>query len=306
MILQKRRRKTMQNKLMIKGKAVLFIFTIIVFMSLFVLPAKAQFFDPNNTLILNTLREISSRHHLALQEQRLQTTKMVQQLRQFYDTYSLLRNDVEFSQSLYRDFKAIDNLDLTKSYTMTNFINDGDRMDYWFPSLTGEMSRAAMDAEGLLNNTSELKRTYESFALSVGDEQVPQNAELRRQNAMAGQQAYSQALFEYALKCQVLAKTYDSMAVELNKQVTDKRNKYTPAERTSLLVESVKLRDLSNSYYEKYLEHSQKAHDNELNMYDEKLNLLQSKQNWKELQKQANKTSRIRYGFFDIVSTPSK
>jgi hypothetical protein len=86
--------------------------------------------------------------------------------------------------------------------------------------------------------------------------------------------------------------------------VTDKNNKYTPAERTSLLVESVKLRDLSNSYYEKYLEHSQKAHDNELNMYDEKLNFLQSKQNWKELQKQANKTSRIRYGFFDIVAAP--
>lgn len=296
----------MQNKPMNKGKAVLFIFTTVVFVGLFTLPAKAQFIDPNNAMILNTLRDISSKHHLALQEQRLQTSKMVEQLRQFYDTYSLLRSDVEFSQSLYRDFKAIDNLDLTQSYSTSNFINSSDRLDYWFPSLTGEMSRAAMDAEELLNNSNELKRTYESFALSVGDEQVPQDAELRRQNAMAGEQAYSQALFEYALKCQVLSKTYDSMAVELNKQVTDKNNKYTPAERTSLLVESVKLRDLSNSYYEKYLEHSQKAHDNELNMYDEKLNLLQSKQNWKELKNQANKTSRVRYGFFDMVSAPGE
>jgi hypothetical protein len=269
-----------------------------------VLPVRAQFLDPNNALILNTLREISSRNYMALQEQRMQTAKMVQQVRQFYDTYTLLRNDIEFSQSLYRDFKALNNLDMTQSYAMSSLILNSDRPDYWFPALTGEMSRAAMDAEALLSNTDDLRRTYESFALSVGDEQVPLDAEHRRQNAIVGQEAYSQALFEYALKCQVLAKTYDSMAVELQRQVTNEQNKYTPGERTQLLVEAVKLRDLSNSYYEKYLGISQKAHDNELDMYDEKLNLLRSKENWKTLKDQVNKTSRIRYGFFDIISAP--
>jgi hypothetical protein len=267
-------------------------------------PVRAQFFDPNNALILNTLREISSRNYLALQEQRMQTAKMVQQVRQFYDTYTLLRNDIEFSQSLYRDFKALESLDLTQTYAASNFIMNSDRPDYWLPGLSGEMSRAAMDAEALLSNSAELKRTYESFALSVGDEQVPVDAEARRQNAIVGQEAYSQALFEYALKCQVLAGTYDSLAVELQRQVTNEQNKYTPAERTQLLVEAVKLRDLSNSYYEKYLEISQKAHDNELDMYDEKLNLIRSKENWKTLKNQVNKTSRIRYGFFDIIAAP--
>ena len=208
----------------------------------------------------------------------MQTAKMVEQLRQFYDTYTLLRNDIEFSQSLYRDFKAIENLDLTQSYSMTNFIVNGDRVDYWFPGLTGDVNRTAMDLSA--------------------------DAELRRQNAFNGQQYFSEALFEYALKCQVLAKTYDSLAVELHKQVTEKSNRYTPAERTQLLVEAVKLRDLSNSYYEKYLELAQQAHNNALNMHDEKRNFLQSKGNWKALQKQVNKTSAVRYGFFDLVRAP--
>ena len=295
----------MQSKINIGKRGWGWLGLILIWSGLFISPAQAQFIDPNNAMILNTLREISAKNHLALQEQRLQTAKMVQQLRQFYDTYSLLRTDIEFSQSLYNDFKAIDNMDLTNTYALTNFINSADRPDYWFPSLTGEMGRAAMDAEALLSSQDELKRTYESFALSLADDGVPQDAELRRQNALAGQQAYSQALFEYALRCQVMAKSYDSMAVELNRQVTDKSNKYTPAERTELLLKSVELRNLSNNYYEKYLELSQKAHDNELNMYDEKLNALQSKENWKTLQKQANKTSRVRYGFFDIAA-PAK
>ena len=111
-------------------------------------------------------------------------------------------------------------------------------------------------------------------------------------------------MFEYALKCQVLAKTYDSLAVELHRQVTNQENKYTSAERTQLLLEAVKLRDLSNSYYEKYLDLSKKANESELNMYDEKLNYLRSKVNWNALKNEVNKTSRIRYGFFDIISAP--
>lgn len=281
------------------------IFMVLLWSGALVTPLQGQFFDPNSALILNTLREISARHYLTLEEQRLQTAKMIQQLRQFYDTYSLLRNDIEFTQSLYRDFKAIENLDLLSSYSTTNFILNADRPDYWFPSMTGEMSRAAMDVEGLLNNAGELKRTYESFALSVEDEQEPRDAQQRRQNALAGQQAYSQALFEYALRCQVLSKTYDSMAVALTNQVRNDQNKYTAAERTQLLLESVKLRDLSNQYYGKYLELSQKAHDNELNMFDQKLGQIRSKESWKELQRQANKTSRVRYGFFDIIAAPA-
>ena len=264
----------------------------------------AQFLDPNNALILNTLREIATKHALALDEQRLQTAKLVQQLRQFYDTYTLLRNDIEFSQSLYRDFKAIDNLDLTNSYTVSNFIINADRFDYWFPSLTGDVNMATMDVDALINNSKRMKDTYESFALSVNDEKVPIDAEQRRHNAMVGQQAFSQAMFEYALKCQVLAKTYDSLAVELHRQVTSAENKYSSAERTQLLLEAVKLRDLSNSYYEKYLDLNQKAHASELNMYDEKLNYLRSKVNWKVMKNEVNKTSKIRYGFFDIISAP--
>ena len=53
----------MQNKPKINGKVVLVVLTIIVSVGLFVLPAKAQFLDPNNAMILNTLREISSRHY---------------------------------------------------------------------------------------------------------------------------------------------------------------------------------------------------------------------------------------------------
>lgn len=267
-------------------------------------PAKAQFLDPNNTLILNTLRTISLRHNLALQEQRAQTAQMVRQVRQFYDTYTLLRNDIEFSQSLYRDFKAVQNMDLTNSYTMSNFIINGDRLDYWIPGTTSDLSRSGMNVAALLNNAEALDRTYKSFSLSVDDEQVPDDASIRMYNAVSGQQAFSEALFEYALKCQVLAKTYDSMAVELQKQIMDQRNRYSSAERTQLMLEAVKLRDRSNSYYEKYLELSQKAHNNELEMYDKKLNIIQSKGNWKALKQQVNSISKVRYGFFDVVRAP--
>lgn len=267
-------------------------------------PVRGQLFDPSNTLILNTLREIAMKHNLALDEQRLHTAKLVQQLKQFYDTYTLLRNDIEFSQSLYRDFKAIENMDLTRTYSLSNFVINADRLDYWFPSVTGEVNLATMDAEALINNASQLKRTYESFSLSVNDEQVPQDAELRRHNALVGQQAFSQALFEYAIKCQVLAKTYDSMAVELNRQIVNQSNNFTTAERTQFLLEAVKLRDLSNSYYEKYLQLSEKSHQDELNLYDEKMNYLRSKVDWKTLRNQVNKTSKIRYGFFDLISAP--
>ena len=294
----------MQIKSFDKRQLILSLCAIMIFLNLPVRQAQAQFIDPNNTLILNTLREISTRHFFALEEQRMQTAKLVQQLRQFYDTYTLLRNDIEFSQSLYRDFKALENLDLTRTYSMSNFILNADRLNYWLPSTTGEMSRATMDVEALIHNSDELKRTYESFALSVNDEKAPDDAELRRQNALVGQQAFSQALFEHALKCQVLAKTYDSLAVELHNQVISQSNRYTPAERTQLLLETVKLRDLSNSYYEKYLELSQKVHDDELKMYDEKLNILRSKVNTKALKNQINRTSRIRYGFFDIIPAP--
>ena len=280
------------------------ILVIIVLINLLVPQAHAQFIDPNNTLILNTLRQISTRHFLTLEEQRLQTAKMVQQLRQFYDTYTLLRNDVEFSQSLYRDFKSIENMDLTNSYSVSNFIINADQPNYWFPSLSGDINRSTLDIQALLNSSEELKQTYESFALSVNDVEEPEDAEIRRHNAMVGQQAFSEALFEHALKCQVLSKTYDSLAVELHSQVNDQSNLYTPAERTQLLLESVKLRDRSNSYWEKYLNLSQKAHNDELDRYDEKLNFLRSKVNWNTLQSQVNSTSRIRYGFFDLISAP--
>ncbi len=265
---------------------------------------QAQFFDPNNTLILNTLREIATKHALTLDEQRLQTAKLIQQLRQFYDTYTLLRNDIEFSQSLYRDFKAIENLDLTNAYALSNFVIHADRPDYWFPATTSQLSMMSMDVEAVLNNSRRLKETYDSFALSVNDETEPKDADKRLYNAMAGQEAFSKALFEYALKCQVLAKTYDSLAVELHRQITNNENKYTVAERTQLLLEAVKLRDQSNQYYEKYLELSQKSHENELNLYDQKLNYLRSKVNWNVLKKEVNRTSKIRYGFFDVIRAP--
>ncbi len=294
----------METKLEGKKRSILIIGIILFLSSIIFQQVPAQLIDPNNTLILNTLREIATKHALTLDEQRLQTAKMVQQLRQFYDTYTLLRNDIEFSQSLYRDFKAIENLDLTNSYAVSNFIINGDRLDYWFPSATGDVNMASMDVEALISSSKRLKETYESFALSVNAEEAPNDAEQRRHNAMVGQQAFSQALFEYSLKCQVLAKTYDSLAVELHRQITNQENKYTAAERTQLLLEAVKLRDQSNQYYEKYLELSQKAHESELNMYDEKLNYLQSKVNWKTLKNEVNRTSKIRYGFFDIIRAP--
>ncbi len=294
----------MEIKLLVKRRYILNIGTIMFLFTICFNKAHAQLIDPNNTLILNTLREIATKHALTLDEQRIQTARLVQQIRQFYDTYSLLRNDIEFSQSLYRDFKAIENLDLTNTYAVSNFIVNADRFDYWFPSLTGDVNMATMDVEALINNSRRLKETYESFSLSVNDEEEPIDAEQRRHNALVGQQAFSQALFEYALKCQVLAKTYDSLAVELHRQVNSQENNFTAAERTQLLLEAVKLRDLSNSYYEKYLEHNQKAHESELNMYDEKLNYLRSKVNFKTLKNQVNKTSKIRYGFFDIIRAP--
>lgn len=272
--------------------------------TLFCSAVQAQFFDPNNTLILNTLREIATKHALTLDEQRIQTAKLIQQLRQFYDTYTLLRNDIEFSQSLYRDFKAIENMDLTNAYALSNFVLNADRPDYWFPATTSQLSMTSMDVEAVLNNSRRLKETYESFALSVNDEMEPKDADQRLYNAMAGQEAFSKALFEYALKCQVLAKTYDSLAVELHKQITNNENRYTVAERTQLLLEAVKLRDQSNQYYEKYLELSQKSHENELNLYDQKLNYLRSKVNWNVLKKEVNRTSKIRYGFFDVIRAP--
>ncbi len=294
----------MKIKSLNKRRAILIIGTILFLWNMVITKSHAQLIDPNNTLILNTLREIATKHALTLDEQRLQTAKLVEQIRQFYDTYTLLRNDIEFSQSLYRDFKAIENLDLTSSYTLSNFIINADRFDYWFPSLTGDLNMTTMDVEALINNSRRLKETYESFALSVNDEEEPIDAEQRRHNALVGQQAFSQALFEYALKCQVLAKTYDSLAVELHRQITNQENKYTAAERTQLLLEAVKLRDQSNQYYEKYLDLSQKAHESELNMYDEKLNYLRSKVNWKALKNEVNKTSKIRYGFFDLIRAP--
>jgi len=130
-----------------KWRVILIIGTILFLWNIILPQAQAQFLDPNNTLILNTLREIATKHALALEEQRLQTAKLVQQIKQFYDTYTLLRNDIEFSQSLYRDFKAIENLDLTNSYTLSNFVINADRFDYWFPSLTGDVNMATMDVD---------------------------------------------------------------------------------------------------------------------------------------------------------------
>jgi len=274
-----------------------------VYCLLFAVPANAQFFDPQGGLMLSVLREISLKHQLGLEEQRMQTAKMVQQLKQFYDTYTLLRQDVEFTQSLYRDFRAIDNMRLNNSFALSNFILNADRLNYWFPGSTQDLNRSALDTQALLNNTGELRRTYESFALSTQDEAAPNDVETRRANALMGQEAFSKALFEQSLRSQQMAKTYDSMAVELYRQVKDSRNKFTEAERTQLLLESVKLRETSNSYYEKYLKLAQDAHNTELSMFDQKLDLLRSKANWKAMQNQVNKTSKVRYGFFDITSS---
>jgi hypothetical protein len=269
----------------------------------FAFPARAQFFDPQSGMMLSVLREISFKHQLGLEEQRRQTAQMVQQLKQFYDTYTLLRQDVEFTQSLYRDFKAIDNMRLNNSFALSNFIINADRLNYWFPGVTQDVSRSALDTEALLSNADELRRTYESFALSTQDNEAPKDAETRRANAIIGQEAFSKALFEQSLRNQQMAIMHDSMAVELYRQVRNSRNKFTEAERTQLLIESVKMRDKANEYYEKYLQLAQDAHSTELNMFDQKLNLLRAKTNWQTMRNQVNKTSKIRYGFFDIPTT---
>jgi hypothetical protein len=269
---------------------------------LFAVPARAQFIDPQGGMIINVLREISFKHQLGLEQQRIQTAKLVQQLKQFYDTYTLMRQDVEFTQSLYRDFKAIDNMRMNNSFAVSNFILNSDRLNYWLPGTAQDINRSAMDTQALLSNSDELRRTYESFAVSAQDKEAPKDAETRRENAMIGQEAFSKALFEQALRSQQIAKSYDSMAVELYRQVRDSRNKFTEAERTQLLLKSVDLRDKSNEYYEKYLKLAQDAHSTELNMFDQKLDMLRSKANWKAMQNNVNKISKIRYGFFDITA----
>ncbi|RMD96966.1 MAG: hypothetical protein D6814_10400, partial [Calditrichaeota bacterium] len=198
------------------------------------------------------------------------------------------------------------NMRITNSFAVSNFILNGDRFDYWFPNTAQELSRSTMDTDALLHNADALRRVYDSFALSTQDEEAPRDAELRRQNALIGQEAFSRALLQQALRDKKLAQSYDSMAVELYHQVINAKNKYTEAERTQLLVESVKLRDLSNQHYEKYLKLSQEVNANELNMYDQKLEYLRSKTNWRNLKKEVNKISRIRYGFFDITPVQFK
>jgi hypothetical protein len=274
---------------------------VTVYCLLITSPVKAQFFDPQSGMILSVLREISFKHQLGLEEQRMQTAKMVQQLKQFYDTYTLLRQDVEFTQSLYRDFKAIDNMNLNNSFAVSNFIINADRLNYWIPGTTQDISRSAMDTQALLSNADELRRTYESFALSTQDDEAPNDAETRRANAIIGQEAFSKELFEQALRNQQMAKMHDSMAVELYHQVRNSRNKFTEAERTQFLIESVKMRDKANEYYQNYLKLAQEAHSTELSMFDQKLDLLRSKTNWKTMKNQVNRTSKIRYGFFDIT-----
>ena len=265
--------------------------------------AHAQFFlDPTSGMMLNTLREISLKHQLGLEEQRRQTSQMMQQLKVFYDNYSLMRQDLEFTQSLYNDMQAVKNLDLTNNFTMTNFVTNADRLDYWLPATTSDLARSGQNLDALANDTEALQRTYESFAVSTKNGELPNDLAAREQNALAGQEAFSQALLGYAMKSQQMAKTYDSMAVELQREVVNNKNKYTEAERTQLLLEAVKLRENSNSYYEKYLKLSQDAHTNELNMSERKLNFLSKKFDWQTLKSQANRTSKIRYGFFDISS----
>lgn len=267
-------------------------------------PAKAQFFDPQSSVILGVLREISNKHNLGLAEQRLQTAKLIEQLKQFYDTYTILRQDVEFTQSLYRDFQAIENMRLSNTFAITNLILHGDRLNYWLPSTTQQAERSVMDTDALLRNANALRKTYDSFAISAEEETVPEDADDRLAIAYKTQEAFSRALFEQGLRNQRLAATYDSLASELYRQVVNSRNKFTQAERTQLLLESVKLRNMSNTAYEKYLEIMQQVQNNELAMRDEKLSYLRSKVDWKALQSEAKKVSKIRYGFFDITHGP--
>lgn len=264
--------------------------------------ASAQFFDPGNSLIMNMLRQISVQHNLGLQEQRLQTAHMVEQLRTFYDTYSLLRRDIEFSQSLYNDMTNIGNLDLTNTYAIRDMIINGDRVNYWFPTTSTDINQSAMDAQALIGNAAELHRIYESFALSVDSEQIPNDMEQRRQNALKGEEYFSKALIEQAIRSQMLAKTYDSLAVELNSQARDPNSRFTEAERTQFMIEAVKLKELSNSHYEKYLKLSQDAYDSELKHFKDKAGMINGRLDWQALKSRVNSKSKIRYGFFDISS----
>ncbi len=264
-------------------------------------PAKAQLIDPQSSLILSVLRDISFKHQLGLQQERAQTAKMIQQVKQFYDSYTLLRQDFQFTQSLYRDMKAVENLRLNNSFALSNFIINADRVGYWFPGTSQDLNRTAMDTESLLQNARALQETYDSFSLSTQDDAVPEDASKRLHNAYAGQEAFSKALFEQALRSQRLAVTYDSMAVALYREIMNKNNNFTEAERTQLLLETVNLRELSNSHHEKYLQLSQQVHESELNLYDEKVGYLRSKVDWQNLRNEANKISKVRYGFFDIT-----
>lgn len=263
--------------------------------------ANAQFFDPQSSVMLGVLREISSKHNVGLAEQRIQTAKMIEQLKQFYDTYTVLRQDVEFTQSLYRDFQAIDNMQVSNTFAVTNLILNGDRLNYWLPSTTQQAQRSVMDSDALLRNADALRETYDGFAVSAQSDAVPANADARLSNAYEAQEAFSRALFEQGLRSQKLAVTYDSLATELYRQVVNDKNKFTEAERTQLLLESVKMRNMSNTAYEKYLEIMQQVQNDELALREEKLGYLRSKVDWKALKSQANQVSKVRYGFFDIT-----
>ncbi len=270
-------------------------------------PAHAQFFlDPTSGMMLNTLRDISLKHQLGLEEQRRQTSQMVQQLKVFYDNYSLVRQDLEFTQSLYNDMQAVKNLDFANNFTLSNFVTNADRLDYWLPATTSDLARSGENLNALANDTEALQRTYESFAVSTKNGEIPDDLAAREENALLGQEAFSQAMLGYAIKSQQMAKSYDSMAVELQREIMNNKNKYTEAERTQLLLEAVKLRENSNAYYEKYLKLSQDAHTNELNMSERKLNFLSKKFDWQTLKTQANRTSKVRYGFFDISAAKTE
>ena len=262
--------------------------------------AQAQFFDPNTSLILGTLREISLKHNLGLQEQRMQTAQLVQQVKQFYDTYTLLRNDLEFTQSLYQDMKSAQDLDLSNAYAVSNFIINGDRVNFWLPRTSSDVNRTALDAEALLGNARELERIYDSFAISTQDDEVPSDIVQRRENALLGQDAFSRALVEQAIRDQQLAKDYYNEAIKLRTLALDPENKFTEAERTQFMIEALKLQEKSNAYYEKYLKLSQEAHTNELEQFDRKMDFLGKRFTWKALKSHINQTSKIRYGFFDI------
>jgi hypothetical protein len=264
-------------------------------------PTKAQFFDPQSSIIVGVLREISNKHQLGLAEQRIQTAKMVQQLKQFYDTYTLLRQDIKFTQSLYRDFQAIENMRLDNSFAITSLILHGDRVNYWLPSTAQHVERGVLETDALLRNADALRKTYDSFAVSAEAEAAPEDAEQRLANAYQTQEAFSRALFEQALRNQRRALQYDSLAADIYRQVVNDQNKFTQAERMQLLLQSYEWRDKSNTAYENYLELVQQVQNNELALRDEKLSYLRSKANWKILQSQANKVSKIRYGFFDIT-----